>query len=538
MTNHLYYGDNLSVLRDQIADESVDLIYLDPPFNSNAGYNVLFRGPKGNESPAQIEAFDDTWQWSDMVSGRALNEVKQSPYQEAAAMLDAMVGFLGKNAMTAYLCMMGVRLTELHRVLKPTGSLYLHCDPTASHYLKILLDAVFGARMFRNEIVWQRTSAKGDARTKLAWNHDVVLCFGKAAKAKFRPIFAEKDEEYNSRFRLDDEDGRGKYRLAPLDSPNPRPNLTYEYNGFTPPAKGWRVSLKVMEELDREGRLAFPKSKDGRIARKHYLDEQEGRKLADVWTDIPPLQSGQRLGYPTEKPPLLLERIIAASSNEGDVVLDPFCGCGTTVHAAQKLNRKWIGIDVTHIAVSLIETRLFDAFGPAAKFTVHGTPKDVGGAQDFFDRDDRTKKEFEKWAVALIKAYPQGGGKKGADGGIDGLFWFGQDKDHKAVVSVKGGRNVGVGMVRDLDAVVTEQKAAIGVLLTLTPPTKPMVDWANKAGTFDVDGFGTVPRLQIVTIEEALARKEAAVETRIRHSDAFKAAPKEKRDTGQAALDL
>jgi len=288
-----------------------------------------------------------------------------------------------------------------------------------------------------------------------------------------------------------------------------------------------------------EGRIF--QTKPGAVPRqKRYLDEMLGTPLQDLWLDISPLQgqARERLGYPTQKPVALLERILQASSNEGDVVLDPFCGCGTTVHAAQKLNRKWIGIDVTHIAVSLIETRLFDAFGPAAKFTVHGTPKDVGGAQDFFDRDDRTKKEFEKWAVALIKAYPQGGGKKGADGGIDGLFWFGQDKDHKAVVSVKGGRNVGVGMVRDLDAVVTEQKAAIGVLLTLTPPTKPMVDWANKAGTFDVDGFGTVPRLQIVTIEEALARKEAAVETRIRHSDAFKAAPKEKRDTGQAALDL
>lgn len=233
-----------------------------------------------------------------------------------------------------------------------------------------------------------------------------------------------------------------------------------------------------------------------------------------------------------------MERILQASSNPGDVVLDPFCGCGTTVHAAQKLGRQWIGIDVTHIAVSLIETRLFDAFGADAKFTVHGTPKDVGGAQDFFDRDDRTKKEFEKWAVALIKAYPQAGGKKGADGGIDGLFWFGQNKDHKAIVSVKGGKNVGVGMVRDLDAVVTEQNAAIGVLLTLTPPTKPMLDWAAKAGTFDVDGYGTVQRLQIVTIEDAIARKEAAVDTRIRHADTYKAAPREKGEDKQARLDL
>ena len=266
----------------------------------------------------------------------------------------------------------------------------------------------------------------------------------------------------------------------------------------------------------------------------------DGGVVGDIWTDIPPLnsQAQERLGYPTQKPVALLERILQAPSNEGDVVLDPFCGCGTTVHAAQKLNRQWIGIDVTHIAVSLIEARLFDAFGADAQFTVHGTLKDIGGAQDFFDRDDRTKKEFEKWAVALNKAYPQGGGKKGADGGLDGLFWFGQNKDHKAVVSVKGGKNVGVGMVRDLDAVVTAQKAAIGVLLTLTPPTKPMLDWAAQAGTFDVDGFGTVQRLQIVTIEEALKRKEAAVDTRIRHADTYKAAPKERKADGQAAFDL
>ena len=322
--------------------------------------------------------------------------------------------------------------------------------------------------------------------------------------------------------------------------------MMYEWKGYSYPANGWRYSLETMARLDTEGRVWYPTNSAGefdtrkRLQLKRYLSEMEGGVIGDIWTDIPPLnsQAQERLGYPTQKPVALLERILQASSNPGDVVLDPFCGCGTTVHAAQKLNRQWIGIDVTHIAVSLIETRLFDAFGTDAQFTVHGTPKDIGGAQDFFDRDDRSKKEFEKWAVALIKAYPQGGGKKGADGGLDGLFWFGQNKDHKAVVSVKGGKNVGVGMVRDLDAVVTAQKAAIGVLLTLTPPTKPMLDWAAQAGTFDVDGFGTVQRLQIVTIEEALKRKEAAVDTKIRHADTYKAAPREKKADGQASLDL
>ncbi len=547
MTNHLYYGDNLAVLRDSIKDASVDLIYLDPPFNSNAGYNVLFKGPKGNESPAQIEAFDDTWQWSDMTSGKALLEVKQSPYQDAAAMLDAMVGFLGKNAMTAYLCMMGVRLTELHRVLKDTGSLYLHCDPTASHYLKILLDAVFGARNFQNEIDWKRTTTHSDAKTWSS-NADCILFYSKKQKGFTWNIPREphSDSYIKAKFTEDDEDGRGPYQKHDMTSPSPRPNMMYNWRGFEYPPKGWRFKLETMKKLESENRIWYPLDKNGELDTsrrprlKKFLSEMEGGVIGDIWTDIPPLnsQAQERLGYPTQKPVALLERILAASCNEGDVVLDPFCGCGTTVHAAQKLNRKWIGIDVTHIAVSLIETRLFDAFGKDAKFTVHGTPKDIGGAQDFFDRDDRTKKEFEKWAVALIKAYPQSGGKKGADGGIDGLFWFGQDKDHKAIVSVKGGKNVGVGMVRDLDAVVNEQKAAIGVLLTLTPPTKPMLEWAAKSGTFDVDGFGTVQRIQIVTVEDALRKQERAVDTLIRHADTYKAAPKEKKKDNQLGLDL
>ena len=287
--NHLYYGDNLKVLRDSIKDASVDLIYLDPPFNSNASYNVLFKGPAGADSAAQIEAFDDTWHWNDSAE-EAFGDVMRGGNAAASTMLRAIRSFLGDNDMMAYLAMMAVRLVELHRVLKPTGSLYLHCDPTASHYLKILLDAVFGAVNFRNEVIWQRTIAKGDARTKLAWNHDVILCSSKGVNPLFKPIYAAKDDDYESRFTLDDNDGRGLYRLAPLDSPNPRPNLTYEYKGYKPPTKGWRVNRQLMEKLDAEGRLAFPKKADGRIAKKHYMDEQEGRKLGDVWTDLPPLQ--------------------------------------------------------------------------------------------------------------------------------------------------------------------------------------------------------------------------------------------------------
>jgi len=538
--NDLYFGDNLTVLRESIADASVDLVYLDPPFNSNANYSHLFKDESGQVSGAQIEAFEDTWHWDDMVSGRALTDLRDSPYQDAADMLDAMVGFLGKNPMTAYLTMMGVRLVELHRVLKGTGSLYLHCDPTASHYLKVLLDAVFGARNFRNEIVWKRSVTKGDARKKFSDDQDIILFYTKGTEYHFANVHTEGDEEYKKRFNHDDNDGRGPYHLAPLDSPNPRPNLMFEYKGYAHPPKGWRVSIEEMKKLDAEGRVWFPKNPNGRLRRKLFFEDQLGPKIGSVWTDIKPLQgaSQERLGYPTQKPVALLERILNASSNPGDVVLDPFCGCGTTVHAAQKLGRKWIGIDITHLAIGLIETRLYDAFGEDAQFALHGVPKELAGAQDCFDCDDRTKKEFEKWAVRLIKAYAQGGGRKGADGGIDGVFRFGRDKEHKAIVSVKGGRNIGVAMIRDLDAVVTEQKAQIGIFLTLHPPTKPMVDWARGAGTFEVDGFDPVARLQIVTVEEALENGPRAVDTPLRHGSPYKKTAREADTRAQGRLDL
>ncbi|MCC6007154.1 MAG: restriction endonuclease [Rhodobacteraceae bacterium] len=265
-----------------------------------------------------------------------------------------------------------------------------------------------------------------------------------------------------------------------------------------------------------------------------------GIPIGTVWSDIPPInsQAQERLGYPTQKPVALLERIVAASSNPGDVVLDPFCGCGTTVEAAQKLGRNWIGIDITHLAIGLIETRLYDAFAGQAEFTVHGVPTDVAGAQELFDRDDRTKKEFEKWALRLIKAYAHRDGKKGADGGIDGTFRFGPAQEYRAIVSVKGGRNLDVKMMRELDAVVTEQKAQVGIFLTLHPPTKPMLDWARGAGTFTVEGFDPVPRIQIVTVEQALEGGPRAVNTPLRHGDPYRKAPRVTDPDRQGALDI
>ncbi|MCC5987577.1 MAG: restriction endonuclease [Pararhodobacter sp.] len=539
MGNHLFYGDNLSVMRESIASESVDLIYLDPPFNSNASYNVLFKGPSGQESAAQIEAFDDTWHWNDSAEA-AFGEVLRSGNGNAAEMLRAMRSFLGENDMMAYLAMMAVRLLELHRVLKPTGSLYLHCDPTASHYLKILLDAVFGARNFHNEIVWKRTSAHGNVSANYGDVTDTILYFSKTGKPTWNKPYAPlSGDNIAKKYTYVEPDGR-RFTTRDLRNPGIRPNLHYEYKGYKPHPNGWSISRELMEKYDAEGRLYFPKNKEGRIRLKLYLDESKGRAIHTLWDDIHPInsQAQERLGYPTQKPVALLERIIVASSNEGDVVLDPFCGCGTTVHAAEKLGRQWIGIDVTHLAIGLIEKRLRDAF-EGVQFTTHGVPQDLAGARDLArrGRDDKNYYfEFEKWALSLLNAHPGNLSKKGADRGIDGNIYFG--KTSRAIVSVKAGDNVGVSMIRDLRGVIERERADIGIFLTLAEPTKPMVAEAAAAGQFALDGFEPVPRIQIVPIEQALSLRDRAVILPARRDDAFKRAAREEDKGRQSRLDL
>lgn len=538
MGNHLYYGDNLEVLRNSIGDESVDLIYLDPPFNSNASYNVLFKGPSGNESAAQIEAFDDTWHWTDAAE-EAFGEVLRSGNGNAAEVLRAMRSFLGENDMMAYLTMMAVRLLELHRVLKPTGSLYLHCDPTASHYLKILLDAVFGARNFRNEITWKRTTAHSDTKGRYSHETDIVLFFSKSDQSIWNTPYGPHAESYiRSHYRH--EDARGLHRhdnIIRSQSMGPRPNLVYEFKGFTPP-HGWRVVREKLEALAADDRIYWAKT--GTPYLKRYLDEQPGEIVGNLWDDINAVnsQAQERLGYPTQKPVALLERIISASSNPDDVVLDPFCGCGTTVHAAEKLGRQWIGIDVTHLAIGLIEKRLRDAF-PKVEFTTHGVPQDLSGARDLAKRGREDKNyyfEFEKWALSLINAQPGNLSKKGADRGIDGNIYFG--KTDRAIVSVKAGDNVGVAMIRDLRGVIERENAEIGIFLTLTEPTKPMVAEAAAAGQFDAEGFAPVPRVQIVTIEQALELRDRAVQLPLRRDDNFKKAAREEDKGAQGQLDI
>jgi len=515
--NRLFYGDNLPVMRESLDKETVDLVYLDPPFNSQRGYNLLFKTPKGHESDAQIEAFQDTWHWG-RESEREFDELLHQKNTDVSELMAALRAFLGENDVMAYLTMMAIRLIDLERVLKPTGSLYLHCDPTASHYLKLVLDAVLGKQNYRNEIIWKRTTTHSDSKT---WSRvaDTIFFYTKTDQFTWNtPRDAYSDEYRDAKYCHDDNDGRGLYMLDNMTSPNPRPNMMYEWKGFPFPKKGWRYSRETMEHLEAESRIAYPKLKSGELdiskrpRLKRYLKEMSGGAMGSIWTDIPPVnsQAQERLGYPTQKPQALLERIIAASSNQGDTVLDPFCGCGTAVHAAQKLNRKWIGIDITCLAISLIEGRLKKAFGPSCEYEVHGLPKDLESANDLARRN---KYQFQWWAVSLVEAQPFQGKKRGPDTGIDGLKFF-QDIDRKEarkiIVSVKGGENLKADDVRSLLAVRDREGAEIGLLISLAEPTKGMIADAASAGFYESPNGKKYPRLQLLTIEGLLNKTQRA----------------------------
>jgi site-specific DNA-methyltransferase (adenine-specific) len=538
--NMLFYGDNLDILQRYIRNESVDLVYLDPPFNSNANYNVLFAQKDGEQSSAQIRAFEDTWQWDENAIKTYTREV-----EKGGAIADALRAFrliLGNSNMMAYLTMMAPRLQELRRVLKPTGSLYLHCDPTASHYLKVLLDMVFGVENYRNEITWKRQTAHSDAKHQFSNVSDIILFYSKSKKTQFIPQYGEHDPDYIEKFyRFDDKDGRGLYSIADMASPNPRPNMMYKWKGFEFPEKGWRYQTSTMEKLDLDGRIWYPKKKDGsfdyskRPRLKRYLSEQEGSIITNVWTDIQPLQfaSAEKLSYPTQKPEALLERIINASSNPGDVVLDPFCGCGTAIAAAQKLGRRWIGIDITHLAIGLIKHRMEDAFGESLKYEVIGEPTTLQEAISLAEQD---KYQFQWWALGLVGARPVDQ-KKGSDHGIDGRLYFHDDnsgKTRQIILSVKGGVHVNVSHIRDLIGVLEREKAEIGVYLSLEEASKPMRAEAAQAGFYHSETWNRdYPRVQILTIAELLEGKQIDMPPIQQVNQTFKRATRQKGKSGE-----
>ena len=532
--NKLYFGDNLRILRENVPDDSVDLIYLDPPFNSNATYNVLFRERSGEDSAAQITAFEDTWSWS-IESEIAFQDVITDGPEKLGDLLQAMRGFLGQNDMMAYLTMMAQRMAELHRVLKPTGSIYLHCDPTASHYLKLMMDAIFGHDNFRNELTWKRFNFHADAK-RFGRITDRILLYAKSDNYQWnRPRVPFKESYIKSHFRHTDESGR-LYRLDNLNPPGGR-GPVYEFHGVT---RAWRYTEANMLKLEQEGRIF---STPGRVPQlKRFLDELPGEAVNDIWMDIPPInpRAKERLGYPTQKPEALLERIINASSDEGDVVLDPFCGCGTAIAVAERLNRRWIGIDITHLAISLMKSRLRDTFGPElSDYDVIGVPQDVESARALaVESEHDGRYQFEYWALGLVDARPSNRGRRGADSGIDGYINFFDDNSGKAkriIVQVKSG-HVRRDMIATLKGDMAREKADIGLFITLNPPTRPMIQEATSAGIYTPDHYPDhrYPRLQILTIEELLSSAEAEY-PRFAPEATLPRAPRRRRATGSQA---
>lgn len=501
--NVLYYGDNLDVLRRYVPDESVDLIYLDPPFNSNASYNVLFKAPSGEKAAAQIQAFDDTWHWSHQADEAYQELVTGRTSVAIAKHMTAMRNVLGPSDMLAYLVMMAPRLVELRRVLKPTGSLYLHCDPTASHYLKLLLDAVFGSERFINEVIWKRTFAH-NRTVRYGPVHDVLLFYSKGADWFWREQYVPYDDTYIENFYHHVEPGTNRRYMLDNVTSN-RPGGRFLWNGKPPPGKRfWGYGEAKMKEFEAEGRLIY--SKNGIPRYKRYLDEMPGQLLQDVWVDIPPISShsSERLGYPTQKPLALLERIIVASCPEDGVVLDPFCGCGTAIDAAEHLDRRWVGIDLTYIAIDLIIKRLRHRYGPdfRSTFTTNGIPEDVQGAQALFARNPF---DFERWAVSLVGGEPNQ--KQVGDQGIDGRIRFdaGAGEVGVAAVSVKGGQQINPSMVQSLVGAMQQEHADMAVLVTMRNPTPGMKQAAEVSGIYRHDiSSNTYPKVQIITVAELL----------------------------------
>ena len=480
--NILYYGDNLDVLRQHVKDETVDLIYLDPPFNSNQTYNVLFAEQDGAHAAAQIKAFKDTWHW-DQTAAKSYQEIVERGPQSVSKAMQAFRSFLGDSDITAYLAMMAPRLVELRRVLKSTGSIYLHCDPTASHYLKMLMDAIFDAGNFVNEIVWHYRKWPSGKYT-FQHNHDILLFYSRSDS---------KERIFNQLFM-------------------PRATSTLKRFG----------TAKIVSGHDKTGR---------RLPSQTEEEESEGVRQDDVWDigRVPPIKQL----FPTQKPEALLDRIITVSSNEGDIVLDPFCGCGTAVIEAEHLKRYWIGIDITHLAINLIKHRLQDVFGGQAAYEVIGEPTSLPDANQLAAEDPY---QFQWWALGLVKARPVEQ-KKGADKGIDGRLFFhdeGAGKTKQIIFSVKAGQ-LHAQHVRDLRGVIEREKAEIGVLICMDEPTKPMRTEAAGAG-FYVSPFSQThhSRLQILTITELLNGK--GVDCPQLNVTYKRAAPKERTDDQQGEL--
>ena len=512
MNRALYAADCLDILNDpdKLPPASVDLIYLDPPFNSNSNYNLPFKSRDRSLKP--VEAFEDTWTWQPGDDER-LRALEKHPKTSAlAAIVQFAAGMesgRGKTSLAAYLLNMAQRLYAMRRVLKATGSIYLHCDPTASHYLKLLMDGIFGRKNFRNEIIWKRTSSHNDAK-RLGNIHDILLSYGLSKKHVSYPVYLPYNDDYiKSAFRYTDNDGR-RYSSADMTATSKQGGgYEYEWNGVR---RLWLCPISTMQRLENENRLHYTKS--GLVRRKRYLDEAKGRPITDVWTDIYAISShsGERLGYPTQKPLALLERIIKASSKPGDIVLDPFCGCGTTLHAAETLGRKWIGIDISKFSTGLIRRRLVDNFGYLNRddIFIHGTPESVAEARALAQQD---KFEFEKWVCGALDANGlyKNPGEKGADGGVDGVVELPvirqvgskfESQTEYVIIQVKGGK-VAPDSVKALSEMVRRLGAVAGIMVCFRDQMGTVENQRGKA--LWSDAYKQYPVIQGFSIEDLLA---------------------------------
>jgi DNA modification methylase len=536
MTNTLYFGDNLPVLRERIPDRTVDLVYLDPPFNSDAAYNIFFKTPTRQDSEAQTHAFIDSWEWGPAADD-AMKEIMRIG-GSAAGLINALYQFLGQSDLMAYLVMMTVRLLELKRVMKPSRSMYLHCDPTASHYLKIILDALFGGGRFRSEIVWRRSNSHNKLSKQYGPIHDTILFFTNSAEFYFAPGRTLYTKQYiESEFRFSDE--RGRYAVNNLMGPGKRAGVSGQpWRDYDPSSRNrhWAISdilkkeigpsaasMTPQQQLDVLDDLGFIKfSRSGRPKYKQY--PVGGVLYQDIWAfqpgtdgtlygaghgidqDVKWLDSeSERIGYPTQKPLGLLRRIIETSSRTDQIILDPFCGCGTAIHAAEDLKRQWIGIDVAHAAIQIVEDRLRKHF-PTMNVDIRGRPESVEDAIALFKI---SAFQFQGWASWLAGGQPRGAGeevKRGGDRGVDGELYFKLDatRNGKAVISVKGGVNINPAMVREIEGTRAARGADLGLFVCLRPPTKEMQRAADEGGKFPTN-VGNFPRIQIRTIAELLS---------------------------------
>jgi DNA modification methylase len=503
--NHLLYGDNLDLMQAMQA-KSVDLIYLDPPFKSDQNYNLMYRTLTGRPVPEQQRAFSDTWE----MDAQKVELAKSMPMlMRSHGISDDYVKFWEtwtralrdvQPQLLAYLIYMFPRLLQMRVLLRDHGTIYLHCDPTASHYIKVMMDGIFGHQNFRNEIAWQRSTAKGHAFTRFPTSQDTILVYGKTDKVTWNPVYVPHRPEYiESHYKkIEPETGR-RYTLGDCLNPNPdRPNLKYEWQGIT---RTWRWTKAKMQANHDAGRLIYTAS--GMPRYKRYLDEMPGTPVTSVWTDISPVnsQAQDRLGYPTQKPIPLLKRIIEASSNPGDVIFDPFCGCGTTIYAAQETGRRWIGCDIAILAVRLIREVLSERYRlvEGTGFFVDGIPVSLEQAEQLAEKN---KVQFQNWAAERVGGFPNT--KKSGDLGVDGKIWFETKKGLQAMaLSVKGGA-IKPADIRDLRGVLErEGDCPLAGFISLKEPTKAMREEAAMAGEYMYNDVA-YPRIQLLSVRDIL----------------------------------